>query len=181
MKGAVFTEFVEFVEELFGLDIADDMIDNSELPSGGAYTAVGTYDHTEMVELVTQLHKLTDKPVDGLIHAYGKHLFTRFAAGYHHFFEGVKPTFEFLLQIENHIHVEVRKLYADAELPTFEYPHVSANRLEMIYRSQRAFGDLAAGLIEGCIEHFGEQISVKREALASEDGKAIRFVLTIDG
>jgi len=181
MKGVVFTEFVEFVEDQFGLDVADDMIDNSELPSGGSYTAVGTYDHTEMVELVTQLHKLTDKPVDGLIFAYGKHLFTRFAAGYHHFFEGVKSSFEFLLQIENHIHVEVRKLYADAELPSFEYPHVSSNRLEMIYRSQRAFGDLAAGLIEGCIEHFGEQISVEREAIASDEGNAIKFVLTMDG
>lgn len=30
------------------------------------------------------------------------------------------PAFQFLKNIENYIHVEVRKLYPDAELPTFE-------------------------------------------------------------
>ncbi|MGH1362975.1 MAG: heme NO-binding domain-containing protein [Calditrichia bacterium] len=178
MKGVVFTEFVEFVEDEFGLDIADDMIDNSELESGGAYTSVGTYDHREMVELVTQLHLLTDKPVDGLIHAYGKHLFGRFAAGYEQFFKGVDSAFDFLQSIEHYIHVEVRKLYPDAELPSFDYSRPAENQLEMIYRSQRAFGDLAAGLIDGCIEFFNEDIKIERESLPADSGTCIRFLLT---
>ncbi len=45
MKGVVFTEFIEMVEDQFSADMVDDIIDDAQPPSGGAYTAVGTYDH----------------------------------------------------------------------------------------------------------------------------------------
>ncbi|MBA1333177.1 heme transporter CcmB, partial [Candidatus Endoriftia persephone str. Guaymas] len=44
MKGIVFSKFIEFVEERFSPEMADDIIESSDLPSGGAYTSVGTYD-----------------------------------------------------------------------------------------------------------------------------------------
>jgi hypothetical protein len=40
------------------------------------------------------------------------------------------------------------------------------------------FADLAAGLIEGCIEHFGETIDVQREDLSGGLGTHVRFSLT---
>jgi hypothetical protein len=55
MKGVVFTEFLEMVEGRFGLAMADRIIEAAQLPSSGAYTAVGTYDYTEMVHLVNAL------------------------------------------------------------------------------------------------------------------------------
>ena len=39
MKGIVFTEFLDFVADRYGEDTVDDIIDASELPSAGAYTA----------------------------------------------------------------------------------------------------------------------------------------------
>jgi len=54
------------------------------------------------------------------------------------------------------IHVEVRKLYPDAELPTFTCDTSTPGRLTMLYRSSRPFADLAEGLIAGCIAHFCE-------------------------
>ncbi len=53
MKGMVFTEFLEMVEDRFSPEIADRIITASDLRSGGAYTAVGTYEHSEMIQLVT--------------------------------------------------------------------------------------------------------------------------------
>ena len=47
MKGVVFTEFIEMVEDKFSADIADQIIEEADLPSGGVYTSVGTYDHAE--------------------------------------------------------------------------------------------------------------------------------------
>jgi len=55
MKGIVFNEFIEMVEDKFGEDMVDDIIDESDLPSGGAYTTVGTYDHGELVTMVVKL------------------------------------------------------------------------------------------------------------------------------
>jgi len=44
MKGIIFTEFLEMVEDRFSPEIADRIIEAADLPSGGAYTAIGTYD-----------------------------------------------------------------------------------------------------------------------------------------
>jgi Haem-NO-binding len=52
MKGVVFTEFIEMVEDRFSPEMADRIIERAKLPSGGAYTTVGTYDHGEMIQLV---------------------------------------------------------------------------------------------------------------------------------
>jgi hypothetical protein len=47
----------------------------------------------------------------------------------------------------------------------------------MIYSSPRGFADLAGGLIEGCIEHFGEKIDVQKEDLSDGHGTSVRFSL----
>ncbi len=46
MKGIVFTELIDMVEATFGEDMMDDVFDDCDLESGGAYTAVGTYDQS---------------------------------------------------------------------------------------------------------------------------------------
>ncbi len=122
MKGLVFTEFVEFVEKAHGLDTADHvMAAASGLPSRGVYTAVGTYDHREMVTLLGALHSHTGTAVPALLRSFGQHLLTRFVAAYPSFFEQAGSLFPFLRSVHGHIHVEVRKLYPDAELPSFSW------------------------------------------------------------
>jgi len=177
MKGVVFTEFLEMVSSMFGEDMADDIIDDSNLPSGGAYTQVGTYDHTEIVALVSALSVRTETPVPTLLKVYGKHLFGRFSALYPVFFETPQTAFDFLSGIENYIHVEVRKLYPDAELPTFDIARDGNNKLTMIYRSGRHFEDLAEGLIEGCLEYYKEDCLIEREDETTEGAGSV-FTIT---
>lgn len=55
MKGMVCTEFIEMAEEKFGFDAVESMLAGSNLTDGGAYTAVGTYDHGEMIQMVVRL------------------------------------------------------------------------------------------------------------------------------
>ena len=178
MKGVVFTEFIEMVEERFSADIADQIIDEADLPSGGAYTSVGTYSHEEMLSLVDRLAAATDTPVPDLMRTFGEYLFGRFAGLVPHFFEGVDSAFGFLQLIDGYIHVEVRKLYPDADLPKFEYQSPNPGCLHMIYRSSRPFADLAEGLINGCIAHFEEAVEVAKEDISDSDGLAVRFILT---
>jgi hypothetical protein len=177
MKGVVFTEFLEMVEERFSEEVADQIIEACELPSGGSYTAVGTYDHGEMVQLVAALSAATGAPVPDLLRAFGRHLFHRFVGIYPQLFVGVRSAFDFLRGIETHIHTEVRKLYPDAELPRLECHEPAPDRMELVYRSSRPFADLAEGLIAGCAEHFGEDVRVTREVLPATHGHAVRFTL----
>ena len=171
MKGMVFTEFLEMVDSKFSSNMVDDIIEDSALPSGGAYTAVGTYDHSELVTMVGALALRTGLPTPALVNAFGLHLFGRFHALYPRFFGGVTSALDFLEGIETVIHTEVRKLYPDAQLPQFDCAR-NVDGLDMVYSSPRHFGDLAEGLIDGAMAHFGDAVSVNRVNLP--DG-SIRF------
>lgn len=178
MKGIVFSEFIEMVEDVFSPEVADKIIEEADLPSGGAYTAVGTYDHQEILSLVTNLSNETGMSIPDLVRTFGTHLASRFTALYPSFFEGTSGTFNFLETIENHVHVEVLKLYPDAELPTFTTVNDDGVNMTMIYKSRRPFADLAEGLIRGCATHFGDDISIERDDSKEGDTFVTVFKMT---
>jgi hypothetical protein len=178
MKGVVFTEFLEMVESSFSARMVDEIIEDAQPASGGAYTAVGTYAHEEMVAMVGALSTRSGIPVPDLLRTFGHHLFGRFAATHPRFFNDATGALPFLAGIEDIIHAEVLKLYPDAQLPRFEVEYHDAGRLVLLYRSSRHFEDLAEGLIRGCVDHFGEALTVQREQLTHEGASLERFVLT---
>ncbi|MCI4668755.1 MAG: heme NO-binding domain-containing protein [Bacteroidia bacterium] len=177
MKGIVFTELLEMVEDKFGFELADQVITETDLPSKGIYTAVGTYEFSELVAILVKLNELTGVSIGDLQRVYGNHLFTRFSQLYSHFFADAKDAFSFLSKIEDYIHVEVRKLYPDAELPSFDIKQLNPSTLEMNYSSERGMADFAHGLIEGCLNHFGEEMKVDRIDLNEQKTKS-QFTLT---
>lgn len=176
MKGMVFTEFLELVDEKFSFEITERLIEMSQLPSDGIYTAVGTYDYQEIVTLVSNLSTLTDATVSDLLKAFGRHLFQRFVLSFPLFFEGMCSSMEFLPRVQDYVHSEVRKLYPDAELPNFSCSKPEGGTMIMTYRSSRNLADLAEGLILACIDHFGESLSVEREK-SPDDASETRFII----
>ncbi|MCI5083698.1 MAG: heme NO-binding domain-containing protein [Saprospiraceae bacterium] len=176
MKGIVFTELMEMVEQTFGYEVADELVEENQLPSGGAYTSVGTYQFEEMVILLQSLSQKTETPIPDLMHAFGKYIFQTFKKNYPVFLNAADSSFDFLESIEKYIHVEVRKLYPDAELPTFKTNRISPNQLEMYYFSERKMGPFAKGLIESSLEHYGDQGDVQMSKI-DEQGKEVKFII----
>lgn len=177
MKGIVFVQFLEMVDEKFSMEVSERLIENSDLPSKGIYTTVGTYDVAEMVSLVTNLSKITAIPVPELLREFGRYMFGGFVKHFPAFFEGVNSTFEFLPRVDSYVHLEVRKLYSDAELPEFTCDFPDPDTFHMTYRSSRHLQDLAEGLILGCIEHFGEHLAVSRKT-PEGDPQATLFIVS---
>ena len=165
MKGIVFTEFSEMVESEFSPEILDEIITECDLASQGAYTSVGTYDYTEMIQLVSKLSEKTSIPVDDLLFAFGTYLAKRFAALFPSFFDEAKNVFSFMKSLDNHIHVEVNKLYPDAELPKFKFDDSDPTCLIMEYISKRGFAMFAFGLLTGVINYYNEAIEVEIEQI----------------
>lgn len=177
MKGIIFTEFLELVEQKFGLEVVDEIIEKSNIPSKGAYTSVGTYDFSEMLSLLKQLSAHTKISIDDLLLIYAEHFFSVLATGYPDLIKQYKDPIEMLASIENHIHVEVLKIYPDAELPTFEVLEKTNNKLVMIYRSRRAMYYFGLGLMNKTFEHFNSSAEIVMEKL-KEDGTEVKFVIT---
>lgn len=179
MKGLVFREFASMVEREFGQDMFDDLLDDCDLPSGGAYTTVGDYDHQEMLDLVTALSAKTGAPVPTLVRAYGKFLIPAFRAKYQPFFDQHDNLFDFLDSIESQVHVEVLKLYPTAQLPRFETARISEHCMTMHYRSPRPFSQLAFGLIEGAIDYYGIAANVDFEDKSNPGASEAIFTITL--
>jgi hypothetical protein len=178
MKGVIFVEFIEMVEDVFSAEMVDNIIDEAQLQSGGSYTAVGTYPHQELLDLVSALSNRVNVPVPELVYTFGKHLLDRFFIRYPEFFNGIEGTYSFVQTIERHIHQEVRKLYPEAELPVINCEVFSDSLMKVHYKSVRPFASLASGLLNACVEHYGENIEIIRRDLEGEPETHAEFTLT---
>ncbi|MBU2938167.1 heme NO-binding domain-containing protein [Lacinutrix sp. C3R15] len=176
MKGIVFTEFLELVEDKFGLEMVDNIISSSTLESEGIYTAVGTYSFSEMLQLLGHLSENTGISIDNLLLVYAEHFFSVIEKSYPGLLATYKDPIEMISSIENHIHVEVRKIYPDAELPTFEVTDKTENSLVMIYKSSRAMHHFGLGLMNKTFEHFNTTAKIDLEKI-KEDGTEVRFII----
>lgn len=174
MKGIIFTELMEMVEEGHGLEVADKLLSHPKLSTGGVYIATGTYPVEDLEILLQTLQEILGADRDTLLKVFSGHLFQTFEKKYARLLEGYSDTFGLLKMIEGHIHVEVKKLYPDAELPEFEVESESVDQLVLIYRSTRKMEALAQGLMEAAAKHFNETFEILQERTP----ESTRFTLT---
>ena len=176
MKGIIFTEFLDLVEKKFGLVMVDKIINQSQLDSNGAYTSVGTYEFSEMLQLISNLSENTDISVDDLLLVYSEHLFAALVKTHPNLVSHYKTPMDLVASIESHIHVEVKKIYPDAQLPTFDLVERNDNKMIMIYRSNKALYMLGKGLMLETFKLFNVPVNVNFEKLNTE-GTEVRFII----
>ena len=177
MKGIIFRAFIDHVEDRYGLAVADAMISGSDLGNQGAYTSVGTYDPAELIKMIGCLSQQVGTDVAGILKEFGTGLFQGLVDAYPKLVVQHADSFSLIEAIETNIHVEVRKLYPDAELPSFSHQLVEPDRMILIYSSSRGLADFAEGLLRGCFDYFGDTIDLQREDLSAGKNTKVRFDL----
>lgn len=181
MKGIVFTEFLDLVEDKYGIEMVDSIISNAELKSNGSYTAIGTYEFGEMLQLLKNLSSNTGLSIDNLLLIYAEHFFHVLKSSHPQLLERYTDPLDLLASIEGHIHVEVRKIYPDAELPTFEVLEQTENSLTMIYKSSRSMHHFGLGLMKQTFAHFNTKASIELNKI-KDDGTEVKFIIkTVNG
>ncbi|MCJ7873162.1 heme NO-binding domain-containing protein [Phaeobacter sp. J2-8] len=182
MKGMVFTELMAMAEQAIGEEAVDDILDTLELENDGAYSAVGNYPCSELMRIVGAISDQTTIPVPDLQRQFGRWIHSRFVESDPGFFKGKDNVLVMLDAIENEVHVEVRKLYPDAELPTFETEWQGDKALKMTYSSDRPLVPFCHGMIEACVAHFGApaEISVLDNAETGNENTA-QFLIRLTG
>ncbi|MGZ0016157.1 heme NO-binding domain-containing protein [Yeosuana sp. AK3] len=177
MKGVVFTEFLELVEEKFGLKMVDEIIEKSKLTSKGVYTSVGTYPSSEMFQLIEALSEKTKISKDDLLLIYAEHFFSYIEENHSIFLKRYSNPIDLLASIENHIHIEVLKIYPNAELPSFEVVEQTKDSIIFLYKSSRAMHYFAMGLIKKTFEHFNSKANIVYKKI-KKDGTEVKFTVT---
>lgn len=177
MKGVVFVELLAMADTTIGEDAVDQVISRCPLASKGAYTAVGTYPASELRDLIDGFSTQAGASIDTLQHKFGHWMLARFAATYPAFFWAQSDAFAMLESVETEVHTEVRKLYPDAELPTFETDRPDADTLLMTYRSPRRLAAFCQGLIEACLAHYGETADITRLDQSTSSLGVAKFII----
>ncbi|MCH2223416.1 MAG: heme NO-binding domain-containing protein [Crocinitomicaceae bacterium] len=177
MKGVIFTEFLEMVEKEFGDEILEEVIEESGLD--GIYTSIGMYPKSDLLKMVSALSKRTKKEVSNIFQFFGLYLLESFTILYPSIFANTDTLFDFLEKAKELIRTEVRKIYPEAKLPNFETKRIDDKKFEIIYYSDLDLGELALGLIQGCLKQFKNEGQVKMTRITEND-LAVNFLIKLD-
>ncbi len=176
MKGVIFNAAQQAVIELFDEDTWDDLLDEAGVD--GVYSSVGTYDDADLVAIVVAATKATGLSAEEVMVAVGRKALAHLADRVPTLIGECTNAYEMLGMIHDVIHVEVMKLYEDAQPPQFSYADLPGGGLRMGYRSPRNLGALAEGLALGVGDRFGEELRVTRHP-ATSDGEVFLDIVSL--
>lgn len=174
MKGFIFTNFIDFVEKSNGLDMVDQMLEECDLASEGVYSAFNSYEFDELVTLLTYVSKKTDISPQILLETFGRFVFPYLIGKHSYIIEKYSNAIDLIAGIENHIHIEVKKLYEDAELPTFNVVEKKEDSLTIIYTSTRGLTYFAIGLMKETLQFFKVKGTIDMVENYNNDG-SVKF------
>lgn len=160
MKGIVFQILNELVEEKYGFEAWEKLLEATKPASEGIYTATELYPDGELLAYVGAISEMLDVPAPQVVHAFGEFMIGKLHQVHPEFFENHTHK-SFLQSVHDVIHVEVKKLHPDAVLPDFTYEDPGENELIMRYHSPRKLCALAEGLIEGAGKLFNSQVRIE--------------------
>jgi hypothetical protein len=180
MKGIVFTVLNDMVIEKFGFDVWEQLITKVQPASGGSYTAADTYPFKELQSLVGELSSMLKIDPSALVEAYGEYMFPVLASKYPVFLKKGITFKEFLKSIDGVIHIEVKKLYPDAGLPSIQYSELAPDKIMLKYQSPRKLCFLAMGLVHGAAKHFKVDIHIEQPICMHHNADHCRLEITID-
>ncbi|MCT4624932.1 MAG: heme NO-binding domain-containing protein [Schleiferiaceae bacterium] len=177
MKGLIFSHLLTFVEKEYDKETQQKMLENAgRLSADGTYAEGESYPYEEIFQLAGNLSTITNVSMAKTFEHFGEYLFIQLARAFSQFFSPDETLFGFLQKLEDHIHIEVRKKYPDANLPGFEFEPIDENNLKMIYKSERAMSDFGIGMIKGAAIWFNRKVFVGKKDISKDlDGTRVEL------
>jgi hypothetical protein len=175
MKGIVFTNFNDMVENRFGISCWESLLKEVQPASGGIYTSIEDFPDEELVAMLGHLSSIVATPVDELLADFGQYLFHALTVKHPVFVTGRTDLFAFLHSIDDVIHKEVEKLYQSPNLPEIVCEQSSPDLLLLNYRSPRRLCHLADGLIRGAATHFDTPVLIDHDVCMHDGSDHCEF------
>jgi hypothetical protein len=161
VKGVIFNVVEEVLDEAFGPDMWDQVLDRAEID--GAYTSLGNYSGAELTRIVSAAAELANMSRDQVLIAAGRLGFKHLAARHGELLAGTSGWRDVLEQLDGIIHPEVKKIYPGANVPSFA-ARPGEESLLLEYRSHRQLCRLAEGLVRGLGDWHGIELEVRHLA-----------------
>lgn len=161
LKGIIFSSFSQFIEQVYGLECWQTMLDEVSPDSSGVYVSTLLYNDTELLGLIESAAQINHVDAKEIEFEFGLWLFPTLYSLAPENTRKITRFVDYLHTVGNVIHVEVEKLYPGAVTP-----NVKANRkgetIILSYQSVRKLCFFCTGLVVGCATHFGHKAQVKQ-------------------
>jgi predicted hydrocarbon binding protein len=181
MQGSIYTAFSDMIIEKMGMGQWNELLEKTAPASKGIYTSGQQYEDSELINMVVLLSEKTGVPVDKLVEAFGQYLFKKLYEKSPVDLSKIDNLKDFLLSIDQVIHVEVKRLHPQAYLPKFDYEHGENGELIMYYRSKRKLCHASVGLISGAAKQFGETIKISHPICMHDGADHCKLIIDFKG
>jgi hypothetical protein len=128
--------------------------------------------------VVATIGRGRDIDTTAALRAFGRFCVPKLAKRFPAFMAAHRHPKPFLHTLNELHYVELRKLYADAAPPRFEYDDPGESGLVMRYRSARGLCALVAGLVDGVADHYGVPIRHEQTRCMATGAALCEFHLT---
>jgi replicative DNA helicase len=186
MKGIIFTQFLDLVEERFGLEMVDQIICQSRLESKGEYTSIGTYNFYEFLQLLHHLSKNKSISIINLLEVYAVQIFSALDTIHPEVLTSYKNPIEMIASMNHHIEMifntknatplEVLEVKSFLPLPHFTVKEKTENLLIINYKSNMGMQHFWLGLMHEMFKHFNETATIVLEKI-KKDGTEVKFTI----
>lgn len=166
MRGIIFKAYTEFIKDKFDSQTLDKILQSSDYPNSGGFSAIGNYKTAYMVRLINGTTEYFNGTKNDILRQFGKYsygyLFNRFKKMYGEQSNilNLDDPFDFLENLNILHFTELQKLYPNARFPEFDIERLDKEHIILEYSSFRDLPYLSYGLIEGCLKYFNNTATV---------------------
>ncbi|MFT5760341.1 MAG: putative hydrocarbon binding protein [Alteromonadaceae bacterium] len=178
MQGSIFTAFSEMVIEKMGMAAWNDLLAKVRPASEGIYTNGMQYDDSEIMALVAELSEITKIDPPNLVRTFGEYLFSHLYNNSSADLSHIDNLKDFLIYIDSVIHKEVKRVYPQAYLPTFDCSDSSDGDFVMLYHSKRKLCYLSEGLILSASKHFKQPITISHPECMHDGAEKCKLIIS---
>ena len=179
MHGLIFFYIQKFAESLSKDGRVQRPLRTTVNAASRRFLPSKSYPDEEAVSLLSSVAEAAGEPLPSLLERFGFFLAPHLVkvAGQH-----VDPTWRTLDLIEHTesvIHTMVRATTPDATPPVIETARTAADEVQVIYASSRKLCRLAAGILRGVAEHYGEAVEITEDACMLSGAPFCSFVIRL--
>ncbi|MDF2615204.1 MAG: chemotaxis protein [Clostridia bacterium] len=159
MKGTVVSTWMKTCKKLYGEPIVQKAMSEMGWEQNKIFSPIENVDDDVVKKLIMRISEQINISTAQLWKSIGKDNILAFHADFPSFFKG-HSMYSFLRSLFD-IHVVMTKKFAGAKPPLVSIEPISDTEAIFTYQSKRGMFDYFYGLLEGCIEFFGEKVEIQ--------------------
>lgn len=177
MKGIIFNLLEDFIVDGWGEERFEHVMAGCPLHTKTAFVGPGTYPDSDLFAIVERTTAELGVDTPTALRAFGRYAMPKLAARFEVFVRDHQHPKSFLCTLDSVIHVEVRKLFENAEPPRIWFEDPAPRELVLHYHSKRQLCALFEGLLDGTADYFGVPLTREQTACMSGGAPSCDFAL----